>query len=78
MDELHSRIGTEIANLPESLEKYYAKYFTDQDAVVALYNNYHEPFEKLKQETEALYKELETAKADIDSRTQEYYQKTTN
>lgn len=76
MDELHSRIGTEIADLPESLERHYAKYFTDQDAVVALYNSYHEPFEKLKTEIEELSKQLEAAKLDIDTRTKDYYQKT--
>ena len=75
MDELHSRVGTEIANLPASLEHHYAKYFTDQDAVVALYNNYHEPFKKLKDEIDALSKELEAAKTNIDTRTKDYYQK---
>lgn len=75
MDELHSRIGTEIANLPESLEHHYAKYFTDQDAVVALYERYHEPFEKLKNEIDTLSQELETMQKDIDARAKDYYQK---
>ena len=74
LDELHSRIGTEIADLPASLEHHYAKYFTDQDAIVALYTHYHEPFEQLKAELSTLATELESARAEIDARTKAYYE----
>ncbi len=52
MNELHSFIGTRIAELPDSLENHYALYFDDRSIVVALSNgqellphadNGHEP-----------------------------------
>lgn len=75
IDELHSRIGTEIMNLPESLERHYAKYFSDQDAVVAFYNQYSEPFKKLSAEIDALSEEIERKREEIDKQTEEYYKR---
>ena len=40
-DELFARAGTEIANIPDSLEKVYARYFKDRKKIVALYEQYH-------------------------------------
>ena len=78
-DELHSRIGTEIKDLPSNLEEYYGKYFKDQDQIVSYYNNYIEPFRKLKaeftrleDELSALGDEIETIKLDYESRSEAY------
>ena len=66
-DELHSRLATELADLPDSLETHYAQYFKDQDAVVAFYDSYQGPFKKLDAEFEALASEIEALKSEIDS-----------
>ena len=71
-DELHSRVGTEIKELPEELEKHYAKYFKDQDKVVEFYQSYVKPFETLKKQIETLAETLEKTKAQIDVKTTEY------
>ena len=73
VDELHSRIGTEIADLPEELEKHYARYFTNQDLVVDFYNNYITPFKELDEEIKALSAELESANAEIEQKSANYY-----
>ena len=73
LDELHSRIGTQIADLPDYLENYYANYFQDQDAVVAYYHSYITPFNELKAQAEELKAELDEMKAAIDADTAEYY-----
>lgn len=78
LDELHSRIGTEVADLPEELEKHYAKYFSNQDLVVDFYNSYIEPFKELAKEIEKLSAELEKLDAEIETRTKAYYENAHN
>ncbi len=39
-NELHSIIGTEVGDISEELEQYYAKYFKNRNRVVELYNQY--------------------------------------
>ncbi|MBQ9020035.1 hypothetical protein IJ096_01805 [Candidatus Saccharibacteria bacterium] len=73
LDELHSRIGTQIADLPDYLETYYARYFTNQDTIVAYYNNYSTPFNELKSQMESLKSDLDDLKSTIDSETSKYY-----
>ncbi|MBR3233241.1 hypothetical protein IKG12_00030 [Candidatus Saccharibacteria bacterium] len=73
IDELHSRIGTEIADLPEELEKHYARYFTNQDLVVDFYNSYITPFKELDEEIKALSAELESSNTEIEEKSASYY-----
>ncbi len=71
-EELYVRAGTEVANLPETLEQHYAKIFRDQDAVVAYYDRYIGVFQSLQTELDSLAAEMETAKTTIDLKTKEY------
>lgn len=71
-DELYVRIATQIADLPDELEEHYAKYFNDQDAVVAYYDSYITPFRELEEEMRTLEKELGELGAKIDQQTAEY------
>lgn len=43
-NEMHAIFGTEIAELPDELDRYYSKYFTDRSAVVAFAERYQEAF----------------------------------
>lgn len=76
LDELHSRIGTQIPfnNLPKTLQEHYKKYFKNYDRVITYYDDYIEPFRELQEEQDALREQLEDEQADIDYRSQEYYQ----
>lgn len=73
VDELHSRIGTEIASLPSELETYYAKYFKDQDKVVSYYDSYVAPFNELENRAKELLEKYETMSVEIETKTKAYY-----
>ena len=68
-DELHSRVGTEIKNLPSDLEEHYAKIFKDQDKIVDFYDKYSGTFKELEKELETLGKKIEDGKKHIDDET---------
>lgn len=67
-DELHSRIGTEIADIPTSLKQYFSKYFHNREKIINFNNQYHNVFKKLKTESEQLKRSIEEKKKDIDER----------
>lgn len=71
-EELYVRAGTEVANLPEDLERHYAEFFRDQDAVVAFYDKYIAVFRNLRAELDTLAAELATESATIQQMTAEY------
>lgn len=66
LDELHSRVGTQYAELPATLENHYAKYFTNQDAIVAFYQQYSQKFTDLRHRLEELETALSDTKTKID------------
>lgn len=59
LDELHSIIGTTIKDLPPELEQYYAQYFTDRGAIVALNEKYNAVFSELNKQADALQKQID-------------------
>ena len=71
-NELHSRIGTEVSDLPDSLEKYYARYFKNRHQIVNFNDQYHGVFTKLKRETEQLKESIETKKQIVEGRVNNY------
>ena len=73
IEELHSRVGTEIATLPDVLEQHYAKYFKNQDLVVDYYNNYITPFRELSEEIDNLSSKLDELNTLIEQKTSAYY-----
>ena len=75
LDELHSRIGTEFKDLPAALETHYAKYFKDQDAIVAYYDDYSEKFLELSQEISDLDAEIDELKPEIDEMKATYHRR---
>ena len=68
--ELYVRLATQVKDLPEKLEAHYAKYFVDQDAVVAFYDSYIKPFNELTEQITTLKKELEALEKEISSRSE--------
>ncbi len=65
-NELHSLLGTKVAQLSPALEKHYQKYFADRAAVVALSKNYEKAFTQFESKAQQLERQLLTLKASIE------------
>ena len=70
-DELHSRLGTEVKELPLELEKHYESFFNDQDKVVSYYEKYSGVFKKYEKETKELSEKIVKLKSEIDNEKKE-------
>ncbi len=71
-NELHSLIGTEVSIISPELEKYYSKYFTDRQKVVALNAKYIGAFNDLKTRDNEITTKIDTSYASITSEQNEY------
>ena len=67
LNELHSILGTEVAELDPRLEKHYAELFDDRQALVALHVASNQVFVDLEARAAALVAELDTLAAGIES-----------
>lgn len=67
LNELHSRLGTEVRSLPDELEEYYANYFVDQDAVTDFFHSYNSHLVALREESVAQLSEINALANTIDS-----------
>ncbi|MBF4463153.1 MULTISPECIES: hypothetical protein [unclassified Rathayibacter] len=68
VSELHSILGTEIADLPPGLEAHYADYFADRSAVVRLNAAYEAVFTDLEKRIDDLVARLDAMRNDITAR----------
>lgn len=71
-NELHSVIGTEIANVDPKLEDYYKKYFTDRQKVVVLNAKYSSVFTDLRNHANSLIAQMDSLTKSINERTIQY------
>ncbi len=71
-NELHSVFGTEVADIPESLERHYAKWIHDRSEVVEWHDSYHRVFTQLSAEAENLSAELESLRGHIETQSSAY------
>lgn len=74
MNELHSILGTEFANLNPELERYYATYFNDRKKVTDLHESYAKVFRKLSNQSDKLVTQLNALAIQIDNDTKAYNQ----
>lgn len=65
--ELYAIIGTEIAELPDTLEVHYAEFFDDRSVVVGVWQQIQAIFIELETELERLGAELEVLAAQINA-----------
>lgn len=63
LNELHSILGTERATLSPQLERYYSRYFSDRQKVVAANTRFNQTFDGLKDEIDALDRDIKATKA---------------
>lgn len=66
-NELHSILGTEVERLSPALEEYYARYFTDRSALLALHVASDAVFVALEARAKALTDELESLRTSIEA-----------
>lgn len=69
-NELHSIIGTEVADLPDELEKYYARYFDDRSRIVEFSKSYESAFTSRKEEAKRYETRLSVLKREIENEKQ--------
>lgn len=72
VNELHSILGTEVRDLNPELERYYARYFSDRKALVALSDQYQAVFAELKQRQQGLVDNLNALADEIEQRSEQY------
>ena len=71
INELHSILGTEMADLSPELEAHYARYFS-REKVVQLYDSYQHQYELLETKAKDLQGEMKQLADSITSRTNTY------
>lgn len=72
IEEMYTRAGTKLAELPDELEKHYAKYFQNRAQIVQYYQDYEAPFLVLQLEMEELAEQIETTAGEIERERTEY------
>lgn len=72
VEEVYTRAGTKLAELPEGLEKHYAKYFKERAKIVEMYKTYEAPFEELRTEINELYDKIEQVRVEIEMEREQY------
>lgn len=72
VNELHSIIGTEVAEIDSELEAHYRQYFANRNKVVAAHAHYNQKFVNLEAQAKQLKAKLEAQKAVIDQRKDSY------
>ena len=75
-DELHSRLGTEVADLSDFLEKHYAAYFQHRQTITDFNQQYHSVFQKLNDKLTSLKSEIDTKQTTINQQTETYNNET--
>lgn len=68
VNELHSILGTEVADLPPALEAHYATFFTDRSVVVELNARYEAVFTDLEKRIDDLVSRIESMYTDLTAR----------
>lgn len=71
-EELYVRAGTEIAELPEILERHYGAIFENQDLIAEYYQGYIKVFREIEQKLEDLLLEAQNLEANITAKTAQY------
>lgn len=76
LEEVWTRAGTKLENLPEELEQIYAEYFQDRKVIVVAYQNYEKPFRELQAKSDKLLSEVTQKVMEIEREKEEYLEKT--
>ncbi len=64
-EELYTRVGTKLQEIPEDLEEHYRQYFTNRLKIVEYYENYQAPFNELKERNAELKIQIDQMNAEL-------------
>lgn len=67
LNELHSIVGTEFADIPADLEKHYATYFSDRAALVQLHVTSHAVFQQQQDAIDDIVAQLTALQEGVDT-----------
>jgi hypothetical protein len=71
-NELHSILGTEVANLGNELETYYQQFFQDRQRILDLHAKYDAVYKSLYTRADELYTTMQTLSSSIEARSGAY------
>ncbi len=71
-NELHSILGTEVANLGSELDTYYGQYFENRQIILNLHDKYNSVYQGLYGRADELYATMQTLSDSIESQSAEY------
>jgi len=71
-NELHSIIGTEVADISPALEAHYSQYFSDRQKVVTLYVKYSSVFQELASRANELVTQMNALSSSISAKSTQY------
>lgn len=77
-NELHSLIGTEVADISPELEDYYKKYFKDRKIILNLNSKYLNAFQQLRDKAELLRLKINNIDIKIADKSDDYNLNITN
>lgn len=72
LEEVYTRAGTKLRELPEELEEHYGKVFQNRQKIVGYYENYQAPFRRLQDENESLKTQIFKVKDEIEREKADY------
>lgn len=72
MEELYTRVGTKLREIPEELEAHYQEYFTNRLKIVDFYENYQAPFNELKERNRQLKEKIDKLNEELLAGKDEY------
>lgn len=72
LNEVHSVLGTEVADLPEDLEEHYAQWFKNRGQLVGWFDSFRGVFTGLTEEAESLSSRMDKLKSKIDKQSKRY------
>jgi hypothetical protein len=67
VNEMHSIFGTEVKDLPQPLENYYKRYFSDRTAITTFSANYEGEFRTRESQAKNLEAQLQKLKSTVDT-----------
>lgn len=74
IQELHSILGTEFADLGDELENYYSRYFEDRKSLVLIHDKYSKTFAEITNQQKLLLEQINALRGDLEVRVNDYNQ----